>query len=101
MIQCTVRWETVSNFGRNKPGFCTGRREPAGKHQLDLRLEENNKRAEIRVFSMSEDDDGVAMVVCSHATGVVGGIGIGRDAGEVLVTVQGDGVVCYDTYSKV
>lgn len=50
---------------------------------------------------MSEDDDGVATCICQHSAELVGGIAGSRVPGEVLVTVQGDGVLCYDTYTKV
>ena len=50
---------------------------------------------------MSDDEDDIAACISRHPAGTVGGIAAGSQPGQVLVTVRGDGVLCYDTASKV
>ncbi len=50
---------------------------------------------------MSDEEADIAACICRHSAGVVGGIAPGPQPGQVLVTVQNDGVLCYDTATKV
>ena len=50
---------------------------------------------------MSDDEEDIAACICRHSAGAVGGIAPGPQPGQVLVTVQNDGVLCYDTATKV
>ena len=50
---------------------------------------------------MSDEEEDIAACICRHSAGVVGGIAPGPQPGQVLVTVQNDGILCYDTATKV
>ena len=50
---------------------------------------------------MSDDEDDIAACICRHSAEAVGGVASGPQPGQILVTIHGDGVLCYDTATKV